>query len=170
MLWDCNIEEMFVIVMYFKMAPQWNNGVKVSALLRAGDKASEVANLVGVSRTTVNAIKKHWDDGEGVNRRTGSGRKIVVPRMAFFKLSLEWHPASKAVSRIASRKRSSPLNSIPQAVTIHNSLSTTACTSVDTFAIAYALLDPLDGCARHPDNVWGLTHFVFSQKSAATFR
>ena len=46
----------YVIVMYFKMAPQRDNWIKVSALLRAGHKASEVANLVGVTRTTVYAI------------------------------------------------------------------------------------------------------------------
>ena len=61
--------------MYLKIAPQRDSRVKVSALFRAGHKVSEVANLVGVSRTTVYAIKKHMDDGEGVNRRAGSGWK-----------------------------------------------------------------------------------------------
>ena len=79
MLCDCDIEEKrFVIVVYFKKAPQRDNRVKVSALLRAGDTLRGAANLVGVSRTTVYAIKKHMDDGEGVNRRTGSGQKTVV--------------------------------------------------------------------------------------------
>lgn len=60
------------------MAAQRDNRLKVSALLQAGHKVSHVANLVGVSRTTVYAIKKRMDDGEGVNRRAGSGRKSVV--------------------------------------------------------------------------------------------
>ena len=62
------------------MAPHRDNSVKVSALLRAGHKVSEVANLVGVSRTTVYSIEKRMDDGEGVNRRASSGRKTVVDR------------------------------------------------------------------------------------------
>ena len=41
---------------------------------------SEVVNLVGVSRTSVYTIKKRMDDGEGVNRRAGSGRKTVLDR------------------------------------------------------------------------------------------
>ena len=60
------------------MAPQRDNGVKVSALLHARHKVSEVASLVGVSRSTVYAVKKRMDDGEGVNRRAGNGRKTVV--------------------------------------------------------------------------------------------
>ena len=62
------------------MGSQRDNRVKVSALLHAGQKVREVANLVGVSRTTVCAIKKYMDDGEGINRRAGSGRKTVVNR------------------------------------------------------------------------------------------
>ena len=49
------------------MDPQRDNRVKVSALLRAGVKVSEAANLVGVSRTIVYLIKKRMDDGEGIN-------------------------------------------------------------------------------------------------------
>ena len=52
--------------------------MNVSTLLRAGHKMSEVANLVGVSRTTIYAIKKRMDDGKGVNIRAGRGRKTVV--------------------------------------------------------------------------------------------
>ena len=52
--------------------------MKVSALLRAGHKVSEVAHLVGVSRTIIYAIMKRMNDGEGVNRRAGSGRKTVA--------------------------------------------------------------------------------------------
>ena len=63
------------------MYPQRDNRVKVSALLRAGHKVSEVAKLVGVSRTTVYATKKRMDDGVGVNRCAGSGRKTVVDRV-----------------------------------------------------------------------------------------
>ena len=62
------------------MAPQRDNWVKESAPLRAGHKVSEVANLVGVSRIAVYAIKKRMDDGEGVDRRADSGRKTVVDR------------------------------------------------------------------------------------------
>ena len=56
------------------MNPQRDNRV------RAGHKLSEVANLVGVFRATVYAIKKPMDDTEGVNRRTDSGQKTVVGR------------------------------------------------------------------------------------------
>ena len=55
------------------MAPQRDNQVKVSALLHAGHKMSEVANLVGVSLTSVYATKKCMDNGVGVNRHAGSG-------------------------------------------------------------------------------------------------
>ena len=44
------------------MVPQRDNRVKVSALLRAGHKVCQVANLAGVSRTTVYAINKRMDD------------------------------------------------------------------------------------------------------------
>ena len=60
-------------VVYFKMAPQRYNRMNASALLREGHKVSEVSNLVGVFRTIVYAIKKRRDDGEGDNRRAGSG-------------------------------------------------------------------------------------------------
>ena len=53
------------------MAPQRDNRVKVTALLHAGHKVSEIANLVGVSLTTA---KKRMDDDEGVNRCVGRGR------------------------------------------------------------------------------------------------
>ena len=43
---------------------------------------SLLPGIVGVSRTTVYAIKKRMDDGEGVNRRAGSGRKTVVTRVS----------------------------------------------------------------------------------------
>ena len=38
--------------MYFKMAPQRDNRVKVSALLSARHKVSEVANLVGLAQAS----------------------------------------------------------------------------------------------------------------------
>ena len=44
--------------------------------------------------------------------------------------------------------RCSHSNGIPQAAPIHSSLSTTACTSVDTFAIVHALFDRVDGYAK----------------------
>ena len=62
------------------MVPQRANREKVSALFRAGHKVSEAPNLVGESRTTVYAIKKRMDDGEGVRRFAGSARKTVVYR------------------------------------------------------------------------------------------
>ena len=64
-LWLWHRRKRFVIVVYFKMAPQRDNRVKAFAL-HAGRKVSEVANLVGVSSTTVYPIKKRMDYGEGV--------------------------------------------------------------------------------------------------------
>ena len=64
-LWLWHRIKRFVIVVYFKMAPQRDNWVKFSALYRVGHKASEVANLVGVSHTTIYAINKRMNDGEG---------------------------------------------------------------------------------------------------------
>ena len=67
--------------MYFKITPQKDNRVIVSALLRAGHKETEVAYLVGVFRTTVYTIRKRMEVGEGVIRRAGSSsRKAVVDR------------------------------------------------------------------------------------------
>ena len=43
--WDIGEKDFFFV--YFKMTPQRDNGVKVFALLRAGHKVSEAANLVG---------------------------------------------------------------------------------------------------------------------------
>ena len=53
---------------------------------------------------------------------------------------------------------------------IHNSLSTAACTSVDTFAVVHALLDRVDGYARHPDKVCDFTHFVSRTKKCRNFK
>ena len=61
----------------------------------------------------------------------------------------------------------SSMNGIQQAVTIHNSLSTAACTPVDTFAIVYALLDCVDDCVRHLDKVCDLT-LCSTRKNAET--
>ena len=58
---------------------------------------------------------------------------------------------------------------VQTAVTIHHSLSTTVCTSVDTFPIVYAILDSIDGCARHPDKVCVLSHFVSRTKKRRNF-
>ena len=65
------------------MAPQRDNRVTISALLRAGHKVSEVANLVGESCTTVYAIKKRMHDGEVANRCVGGGQNTVVVRDSF---------------------------------------------------------------------------------------
>ena len=62
------------------MNPQRVSLEKASAFLCAGHKASEVANFVRMSRTTVYAIKKQMNDSEGVNRCAGSSRKTVVDR------------------------------------------------------------------------------------------
>ena len=74
------MRERIIIVVYFTMALQRDNRLKVSALFRARHKVREVTNLVGVSRTTVNTIKKRMDDGKGVKKRAGSGRKTVLDR------------------------------------------------------------------------------------------
>ena len=133
MLCECDIEEKkrFVIVVYVKMASERDNRVKIFALLRAGHKVSKIANLVWVSSTTVYVIKMRVDDGKGFNRCAGSGWKTVVYR-----------------DSLRDAIRESDSDDIPQAATIHSSLSTTACTSVDTFAIFHALLDCVNDCAR----------------------
>ena len=69
---------MLGIVVYFKMVPQRDTRLKVSALLRVERKVTKITNLAEVSGTTVYAIKKHMGDGEGVNRHADSGRKSVV--------------------------------------------------------------------------------------------
>ena len=79
MLCDSDMREKFVIVVYFKMAPQRENRVNFLCFFMR-DTKWEAANLVGVSRTSVYATKKRLDDGEGVNRRAGRGRKTVVDR------------------------------------------------------------------------------------------
>ena len=112
--------------MDFKTAPQRDNEVKFFALVCAGIKVSEVGKLVKVSRTTVSAIKKRT-----VNRRAGSCRKTAMDR-----------------DSLPDAIRGTASNGIPQAVTTHNSLSTTACTFVDTFTIFHVLLGRVDGCAR----------------------
>ena len=61
MFCDCDIlRKRFVIVLYFKRTPQRDNRVKVSALLWAGHKASEAANLVRVSRTKSTWSRSAW--------------------------------------------------------------------------------------------------------------
>ena len=75
MLCDCDIKDKGL---YFKMTLQRDNRVNISALFRARHKVSEVANFVGMSRTTVYSIKKPIDSCAGVNRCAGSGRKTVV--------------------------------------------------------------------------------------------
>ena len=80
MLCDCDIEEKGLLLLCISNSSQKDNRVKVSALLRAGHTVSEVASLVGVSRTTDYTIKKRLDDGEGANKHAGSGRKTIVDR------------------------------------------------------------------------------------------
>ena len=71
--------------------------MKVSVLLCAGHKGSEDANLVGVSRTTVSAIKKHTDDGEGVDRHKAVFERLLRILTACgrpFEAYIEWFPES----------------------------------------------------------------------------
>ena len=78
MLCDCEIKEKGVaIVVYFKMAPQRQSSERICSF-SCEHKVIEVANIIVVSYTTVYAIKKGMEDGEGVNRCAGSGRKTVV--------------------------------------------------------------------------------------------
>ena len=60
---------------------------------------SEVAHLVGVSRTTVYAIKKRMDDDESVTSCAGISRKTVVDRDSL----------RDAIQRTASNSRHSSL-------------------------------------------------------------
>ena len=86
--------------------------MKVSVLV-SFCKVSEVANIVEGSRTTVYAFKKRMNDGEGVNRRAGSGRKTAVDRnslrdairglshfhsIVFLRIHLEIHNKNKPFS------------------------------------------------------------------------
>ena len=87
-----------------------------------------------------------------VKRQAGRGRKTVVDR-----------------DSLRNAIRSSPSSGFPQAVAIHDSLSTIACTSIDIFAIVYALLDRVDGCARHRDKICDLTHFGSCTKKCRNF-
>ena len=118
---------------------------------------SEVANLAGVSRTTVYAIKKRMDGGKGVNRRAGSGRKMVEDcdsfRDAIRETASLGMPFERQLAGCHSRD---------------NSLLTTACTSVDAFAIVYALLDRIDRYAR-PKRFATLLTFCPARISAETF-
>ena len=69
--------------------------MKVSAFLRAGHKVGEVANLFGVSPTTIYAIKKRMDDGKGV-----TDVPAVVERLLWFVTTCGM--IIEAVSRMAS--------------------------------------------------------------------
>ena len=68
-LWLCHRRKRFLVVVYFKLAPQRGNQVKVSALLRAVHKVSEVANLVVVPRTTVYGLYIRDQEADGQWRR-----------------------------------------------------------------------------------------------------
>ena len=151
MLCDCGIVEKGLLLLCVS--------VKVSALFCARPKVSEVANLAVVSSTTVYAIKKRMIDCEGVNSLAGSGGKTVVDR---------------AIRRTA-RLRDTILDrgiqldrEISCGMPFDNSLPPTACTSVDTFAIVYALLDRVEGCARPTRFLISLT-LCPAQRSADTF-
>ena len=85
---------------------------------------------------------------------------------AFLIVLLAWFSKNIKLRRAI---RSSLSKGIPHFVTIHNRLSTNACTSVDTFAIVYALFDRVNGCARHHDKVCDITHFVPRTKKCRNF-
>ena len=98
-LCDFDIKKRFVILMFFKIAPQRVNRVKYSALLRAGHKVSEVAKLVVLALLSTRS-RSAWTT-EGVNKRAGSGRKSVVNRY-----SLRDEMTFEGRLRMASRKLS----------------------------------------------------------------
>ena len=75
----------------------------------------------------------------------------------------------KSPGKLAQGRPETASHSIPQAVILHNSRSITACTSVDTFNIVPALLDRVDGCARHPHKICGLTHLLSHTKKCSNF-
>ena len=100
------------------------------------------------SCTTVYVIKKRMDDGKSVNSRAGRGRKPVVDRDRLRDAIRETASLAGCHSR-------------------DNSLLTTACTSIDTFAIVHALLDHVDGCARPTSSATSLT-LCPAQRSAET--
>ena len=66
---------------------------------------------------------------------------------------LEETMKNKGLLRMTSRKPSRS-----------TSLSTTACTSVDTFVIVYALLNRVDGCARYADKVCAHSLYVMHEE------
>ena len=92
-LWLWHRRKRFVIVVFFKMAPQRDNQVKVSALFCAGYKVSEVANLVGLAQPSRRS-RSTWTIA-----KISTDVQAVVERL----LSLEWHSAK------------CPSNGIPQA-------------------------------------------------------
>ena len=108
------------------MVPQRDNRMKVTALLRAGPKVSDVANLIDLAQPSKRS-RSAWTMAK-VSRVVGD-RKTVVDRYR---------------------------------------LSTTACTSVDTFAIVHRLLDRVGGCARHPDKVRDFSHVMSRTKEVQT--
>ena len=74
------------------MVSQRDKRVKDLALLCARHKVSDVANLVEVFRTNIFAIKKRMDDGEGVNRRAGTGVERLLWIVAACGMSFEVVP------------------------------------------------------------------------------
>ena len=111
-LWQ---RKMFAIVMYFIIAPQRDNQVRVSALLRVGQKMSETTNLVSLAHPSTWSIstwtmaKVSTDVHAVVDRLLShqwypaSYHSNGIPQVKHF---LKWHPASKAVPQIASFKLS----------------------------------------------------------------
>ena len=119
------------VFLHFKMAPLRDHRVKFLHLIVRDTKYVRSQTLsVCLAQQSTRSRRVFFDD-ESVNKRAGSGRNTVVDRDSL---------------RDVIRKTAS--NGILQAVTTHNSLSTTACTSVDTFAIAHALPCRVNGCAK----------------------
>ena len=114
----------FVIFVYLKMAVQGDNRLKVSALLHAGHKVSEVANLVSLAHLSTRP------------RSAWTMAKVLTDVQAVVERLL-WIVTIRSMPCIIRN----PSNGILQAVATPNRLSAAACTSVDTFAIVHALLD-----------------------------
>ena len=69
MLCDCDIEEKDLLLLYFKIGPQRDNRVKVSAFFSCGTQSEWSHTLVGLAQPSTQSRSKRMNDGEGVNRR-----------------------------------------------------------------------------------------------------
>ena len=83
-LCDCHIQEKGLLLMCIS---KWPRRETIECTSSFGTQIEWCSKLCR-SRTTVDGIKKRMDYCKGVDRCAGSGRKTVVPRMTFRKLSL----------------------------------------------------------------------------------